>query len=276
MKLFLDQPEVPLSNRGLAYGDGFFETMRFDQGVCPLISYHMARMCNTAHRLGHSFSKNDAVALSSALKEKIPKDSDQQIVKVTVTREAGGRGYRSIEGAESEVFVQCFPYQPSLSSKEIAAGVQVRVCDIKLAIQPALAGLKHLNRLENVIARNEWRDEKIFEGLLLDQNGLIVETTQSNIFFKVGERWLTPELNQAGVAGVMRSWLLDHEADLNQTFHVTTLSLDDLSKAQGCFICNSVLGVIPVQSILTSDEESVSFDTEAAFALSKQVNDLLV
>ena len=276
MKLLLDETDVPLSNRGLAYGDGFFETMRFDQGACPLLNYHMARMCNTALRLGFSFSRDDVVQVFSAIKAKMPSEDGTQVVKVTVTREAGGRGYRSMESAESEVFVQCFPYQSSLSSKEISSGVQVRVCNIRLAIQPALAGLKHLNRLENVIARNEWRDEQIFEGLLLDHNGLIVETTQSNIFFKVGDRWLTPELNQAGVAGVMRAWLLDNAVSLNEKFHVTTLSMDDLSKAEGCFICNSVLGVIPVQSILISDEEAVCFDTEAAFALSRQVNTLLV
>jgi 4-amino-4-deoxychorismate lyase len=274
MKLYLSEASVPLSNRGLAYGDGFFETMLFKQGHCALQNYHLARLCNTAQALGMAISKADAMSLMQRLKDDVLDEHGDQIIKLLITREAGGRGYRSLEQADAEVFIQAFEFPGGISEACLTAGVVLRVCDIRLAIQPALAGLKHLNRIENVLARNEWRDEDIYEGLLLDQNGLIVEATQSNIFFKIGGRWLTPELNLCGVAGVMRAWLLDHQESLSQRMHVTTLSMDDLSKATACFICNSVQGIVPVQSIHNKDDK-ISFDLDASLQLLEQVKSVL-
>lgn len=275
MKLNVSADSIPLNNRGLAYGDGFFETMLFRQGRCSLLNYHMARMCNTAKRLGFALSVSDVQQLISELLDSVVDDQQDQIIKLIITRESGGRGYRCADQADTEVFVQSFPYSVSLSAGVIEQGVKLRVCDIKLAIQPALAGLKHLNRLENVLARNEWRSEEFYEGLLLDQNGLIIEATQSNIFFKIGQRWLTPELNQSGVAGVMRSWLLENESSLNERFHATTLSMDDLGKADACFICNSVQGVVPVQSIEKKDQR-FSYQLDASVRLLHQIQNVLL
>ncbi|MFC3151591.1 aminodeoxychorismate lyase [Litoribrevibacter euphylliae] len=271
----MSSDSVPLNNRGFAYGDGFFETMLFRQGKCSLLKYHMARMCNTAQRLGMPLTVSEVQRLMRALSDAVIDNKQDQVIKVIFTREAGGRGYRSLELADTEVFVQNFPYASALNEDVLSQGVQLRVCDIRLSIQPVLAGLKHLNRLENVLARNEWRSDAYYEGLLLDQNGLVVEATQSNVFFKIGDRWLTPELNQSGVAGVMRAWLLDSASLLNENFHVTTISLDDLAKASACFICNSVQGIVPVQSIEKKDQR-FSFDLGASIQLLHQINNVLL
>lgn len=274
MKLMSSSTSVPLSNRGIAYGDGFFETILFRKGKSPLLKHHMARLCNTANALGMSISQSDVTELVKHLKANIIDSATDQVVKLLVTREAGGRGYRPLPTADTEVYIQAFEYSSVVSDSILEQGVVLRVCDIKLANQPALAGLKHLNRLENVLARNEWHDDAFYEGLLLDQTGLIIEATQSNVFFKIGQRWLTPELNRCGVAGVMRAWLLAHEPELQTEFHITTLSLDDLSKATSCFICNSVQGIVPVQSIQLK-ESRVAFDVKESLLLLKQVGSVL-
>ena len=151
----------------------------------------------------------------------------------------------------------------------------LRECLIRLSCQPALAGLKHLNRLENVLARNEWHDDDVFEGLLLDTGGLIIEATQANIFFNIGSRWVTPDLSFSGVSGVLRGWLLDKSQELGVKTGVTTLSVDDLGKARGCFVCNSVNGIVPVRSISMSNGNEYKFQVDEAYALSNQVRSVM-
>lgn len=274
MIIHTSSDSIDFSNRAFSYGDGLFETMLVVSSRISLLKYHLARLCNGAARLGIHFDKDDAAELAKRIQALVANE-DVAVVKVVLTRVAGGRGYRSLEEADSEVFLQVFSGFERLEEAFVKQGVAVRECKTRLACQPLLAGLKHLNRLENVLARNEWYDEQFYEGLMLDTNGLLIEATQSNVFFLIGERWLTPELNYSGVNGVFRTWLLEKSADLGINTAVSTLSLDDLNKAEGCFVCNSVNGILPVRSVTTLKGQNYQFSVEAAFSFSQLARSVL-
>jgi 4-amino-4-deoxychorismate lyase len=128
-------------------------------------------------------------------------------------------------------------------------GVAVRMCDMRLGHNPRLAGIKHLNRLEQVLARQEWDDTGIMEGLLLDSGNNLVEGTMSNLFLVRDGVLLTPDLQRCGVAGIMRSQLLALADQLSINTEVCQLGMADLQAAEEVFICNSLIGIWPVISI---------------------------
>ena len=124
----------------------------------------------------------------------------------------------------------------------------MRLCDLRLARQPRLAGIKHLNRLENVLARQEWGDATIAEGLLADSEGLVVEATSMNVFWQQAGKVLTPLLDQCGVAGTLRAALLEHGAVAQ-----ASLTLHQLADVERLWVANSVQGVWPVTTLLAAD-----------------------
>lgn len=269
MKL-INESSVPLNNRAFNYGDGLFETIAVTSGRIPLLKFHLARLTNGCTRLQMDFKKEDAVELADHIKT-IAESLGTGLIKVTIVRESGGRGYRPKADAGVDIYLQEFEHLPALSQGQLEAGVEVRECQVRLATQPILAGLKHLNRLENVLARNEWQDETIFEGLLLDYQGLIIEVTQANIFLNIGDRWLTPDLSFSGVAGVYRQYILESANDISESFVVCTLSMDDLEKADACFVCNSVYGIVPVRTITGAKGQKFQYDVARSLNLREKL-----
>ena len=126
------------------------------------------------------------------------------------------------------------------------SGVKVIFCEQRLARQPTLAGIKHLNRLEQVLARREWQDPSIQAGLLADTTGDIIEAVSHNLFLVRGESLVTPDLQYCGVAGVMREYLLSLLKYEGVSVQVTTVSRQDILAADAIFLCNSIQGVWPV------------------------------
>lgn len=124
----------------------------------------------------------------------------------------------------------------------------MRLCDTRLSENKTLAGIKHLNRLEQVLARSEWQDQ-YQEGLMLNQAGQVVEGTMSNVFVQIGDEVITPLLNHCGVAGVMRSVIFDKLSDKNINCQQRQLELQILYEADAIFICNSIIGLWPVISL---------------------------
>jgi len=139
-----------------------------------------------------------------------------------------------------------WPDYPQQNRRE---GVQVRFCTTTLARQPALAGLKHLNRLEQVLARNEWQDAQIAEGLMLDENGNVIEGTMSNLFMLQDDILYTPDLSACGVAGIMRETILELARNTDMTVRVTNITKDHLCEADEIFLTNSLIGIWPVNRI---------------------------
>lgn len=178
----MSEAALPLNDRGLAYGDGVFETVLVRDGTPLLWDAHLARLTRGCERLGFPAPQRDEL---DPLPARAP--AGLSVLKLIVTRGSGGRGYMAPADPEPRLLVQHLPFAPAESRWR--EGVRVRHCALRLGIQPRLAGLKHLNRLENVLARDEWSDPDIAEGLLCDSEGRIIEATCMNLFWNVTGAW---------------------------------------------------------------------------------------
>ncbi|MEE9251480.1 MAG: aminodeoxychorismate lyase, partial [Alphaproteobacteria bacterium] len=170
------------------------------------------------------------------------------VLKIIVTRGAGGRGYRPPERPVPTRILSRHPW-PDYALAAWREGVVARVCTTRLATQPLLAGIKHLNRLEQVMARREWDDPVISEGLMLDTDGFVVDGTMSNLFIVAGGRLATPDLSLCGVAGVMRAVVLEAAAKLEVPAEVIRITLDRVRAADEVFLTNSLIGIWPVREL---------------------------
>lgn len=228
---------VPFDDRGLAYGDGLFETVLVRDGKPQLWPEHMARLAEGCRRL-------DIACPQRSVLDALPAQADKglSVLKLIVTRGSGGRGYRPPDKNEPRLRWQIRPFSPN--SDHWRNGVGVRLCELRLAIQPRLAGIKHLNRLENVLARQEWQDSRIAEGLLCDLEGHLVEATSMNLFWQRHGCLETPGLDCCGVEGTLRAALL-RELPIAQV----TLPVEAIRNAEALWLGNSVQGIWPVTAL---------------------------
>jgi 4-amino-4-deoxychorismate lyase len=196
---------ISAADRGLQYGDGLFETMAVIGGQPRFWQGHMDRLNTGCEQLGIPLAPQSVL-----LREVKTVAAGQQrcVVKIIFTRGTSGRGYlpRTPDKANRIVSSHAWPKDPG---SLVETGIRTRICDLRLGIQPALAGLKHLNRLEQVTARSEWSDRSIHEGILLDHEDHVVSAISSNIFLVYSGRLLTPRLDRCGVRGVMRGAILN-------------------------------------------------------------------
>ena len=236
-----------VADRGLQFGDGLFETMLLHRGKVQLLELHLERLLEGARRL-HIVLARERV--EQALQRYLDhcQTPDSAVVKLIVTRGESSRGYRPPVDAQATLIVRMFEYQ-QLAAHQRSAGVAVRICQMRLAQNPALAGIKHLNRLEQVLARSEWHADNIFEGLMLDNDGHIVAGTMSNIFVYKDGTVVTPPLDCCGINGVMRRYIIEFLApQLNITVRQHLLSDADLAQAEEVFISNSLIHIVPVNA----------------------------
>ena len=238
---------VPAEDRGLAFGDGLFETMRLHGARVPLLERHLQRLQHGALRLRIALEIDELRAEISRFLSS--SGTDEGILKLIVTRGDGGRGYRVDAGNEARRILMQRPLAQH-PAQWWSEGVSIRHCDTRLGSNPALAGMKHLNRLEQVLARLEWDDAQIAEGLMCDQKGRIVEGVSTNLFLVSGGRLLTPVIDHCGVAGVMRGFILDVVApELSLNTEQVHCERALLGAAQEVFLCNAVIGVWPVRQL---------------------------
>jgi 4-amino-4-deoxychorismate lyase len=238
------------TNRGFAYGDGVFRTMRLLNGELQDWPQHYQTLvadcskiqivCPSAELLMQEFK----YFMSCATEE----ETQFGIIKIMITRGEGARGYAPPAICEpTRVFVQsALPvYPPEIYSN----GVALYTCQTRLAKQPLLAGIKHLNRLENVLARAELKDPRFFDGVLRDYDDHVIEAVSGNLFVYKDGLVMTPVLEQAGVAGVMRQKIIDWYKTLGQPVVAATLTMQNLLDADAVVIANSVYGVLQVLQI---------------------------
>ncbi|MDT8397937.1 MAG: aminodeoxychorismate lyase [Pseudomonadales bacterium] len=240
------------ADRGLAYGDGLFETLRLYQGRALLLEQHLERLLLGCRRLGIEL---EASLLESDIDQLRPEFSDYGILKLIVTRGQGGRGYRPEPTTRVTRLASLHPYpQYTIGTNNPEQGIAAFLCEQRLALQPALAGIKHLNRLEQVMASREWPGDEFMEGLMLDMNGKLIEGTRSNLFLVHKGRLLTPDLQQCGVNGVLRTELLK---SFGTRANVVPCSLQVLLEAEEAFVCNSVFGVWPLLRLHISGRDQI-------------------
>ncbi len=236
--------KLSLSDRGLHYGDGVFETIAVKRGYAEHLSSHLKRLTLGCRTLGIEAPAVDLLLDEIAW---ICRDSDYAVLKIIITRGQGSRGYRPNTSIHPTRIVTLHPW-PRYSPNFYERGILATVCKARLSRNPLLAGIKHLNRLEQVIARSEWRDE-FQEGFMLDTDDAVIEGTMSNFFTVCDERLVTPRLNQAGVAGVMREQILVCAGKLGISTSIRELKLCDVQAADSVFCCNSIIGIWPVRSL---------------------------
>jgi 4-amino-4-deoxychorismate lyase len=241
----LPQTHIAVADRGLHYGDGLFETIAVRAGIPQFWERHWQRLARGCRRLGIE-EVNPQKLWDEA--RRVCAGIEQGVLKLIVTRGEGGRGYRPAQRGSATRIVAIYPW-PDHPITHWQEGVAVRVCDTRLARNPALAGIKHLNRLEQVLARREWEDPQIAEGLMLDENGHVISGTMSNLFVVKHERLVTPLLEDCGVEGVMRGMIRDLAAELTISYEETVVKLDELWLAEEVFLCNALIGVWPVRRI---------------------------
>lgn len=233
-------------DRGLAYGDGIFRTLLLRDGKPKAWADQYAKIVTDCARLNLPAPKQAILETDLAC---IASDMPDCVVKIIVTRGSGLRGYAvAADMVESRTITisSSIPIYPRSHTEH---GIIARVCDLRLGRQPALAGIKHLNRLENVLARSEWDDPEIAEGILLDIAGKVVGGTMSNLFIVRGNALLTPNLSACGVCGVTRERILALGPELGLKTGIDEFELKDLYAADALVLCNSVIGVWQIRTL---------------------------
>ncbi|MCW8830015.1 MAG: aminodeoxychorismate lyase [Gammaproteobacteria bacterium] len=237
---------LPVIDRGLHYGDGLFETIACVDDGLQFWDEHIARMLHGAECLGIDPAAinyfNDDV--TTMLQQH---GISNGVIKLMLTRGQGERGYRSplTQKTTRVVIITDLPEYPG---SYITEGICACFCQYPISKNPRLAGIKHLNRLDNVLARSEWQDE-YQEGLMLDDTGNIVEGTMSNVFAVSNGKLFTPSLNYSGVDGIIRKQVLSIAQAQGIKTNITDINKEELIRMDEIFICNSLIGIWPVSSL---------------------------
>jgi len=240
----VESSAISVVDRGLQYGDGLFETMSAQDGRVRHFERHMERLAEGGRRLGLPVPDPNLVAAEC---ERALAGLGAGSVKLMVTRGPGPRSYRPpADPAVTRIVVSSAP-KPRNDPEE---GIVVRLCDTPLGLNPRLAGIKHLNRLEQVLACAEWDDPAIAEGLMSSVDGRIVCATAANVFLVREGRLLTPAIRDCGVAGVMRGVVLAAAREAGIDTEILDVRLVDFSAADEVFLTNAITGVRPVGEIL--------------------------
>ncbi|HAR56461.1 MAG TPA: aminodeoxychorismate lyase [Idiomarina baltica] len=228
-------------DRGIQFGDGHFTTLVFKHGQPQLWSYHKRRLLVTSERLGMRLGDACFNDIAQAVFKTCEKQQNG-VMKVIVTRGNSQQGYRLPEQASPNWYLTTSPLPTRFNSS-----CHVGFADMQLGEQPLLAGLKTLNRLEQVMLHKE-RAERGFDDLIVcSSTGYVIEAIQGNLFWRRHDRWFTPKLERCGIAGILRQAILDQ--GLLPSVSIVEEELTDLTDINAMLIVNSVRGVIPVSQI---------------------------
>ena len=241
----VESAAIAADDRGLQYGDGLFETMLASRGRIVYFDLHMSRLQEGCRRLG--MPEPDLGLIESDC-EQVLAGLDGGIVKLVMTRGPGPRGYRPPEEATPTRIVSSSARPPP--TREPPEALRLRICELRLGLNERLAGIKHLNRLEQVLACSEWNDPRIDEGLMFSADGRLICATAANVFLVAGRRLLTPAIRDCGVAGVMRQAVINACRTIGMEVVTGDLGLSDLKSCQELFLTSAVRGVRPVGEVI--------------------------
>lgn len=299
---------MSLDNRGLAYGDGFFTTMGVIDGQVLWLDYHHQRLVSHSKALHIELDSHSLLATLQTYAKQLQQGMLKLIV-MRSTQDIRGYGYTPSEsGSACDIWLKCsamtvataeplclpdgrsIPIQPS--SAAICLSSQLSCLPLPLA------GLKSLNRLDNVLASGELQgikaqisksntEQSIGEGLLRDMSGQWVEGTMSNVFYQLAEsllvkpvsekqsrlpayqgnanyltigQWYTPSMTQSGVAGVMRQVIIDALSSTEYPVVIRPLQDEDLPQLTQVFFCNALRGIMPMSRLTLLSGKVVGFE----------------
>ena len=232
-------------DRGLAYGDGIFRTIKVVNGLPEQWPAHYQKLVADCGVIG--IVCPSAELLMSDWQQLFSAD-EHAVAKIMITRGEGERGYKP-PAVTAPVRVLLKLASTTYAETNFTEGVHLHLCDTRLAAQPKLAGIKHLNRLENVLARMEWHNPDIADGLMLDFQNNVIECTSANIFARFGDALITPSLDSCGIAGITRQRIVELAYTLALNPIIETFNLKKLLSADEVIICSSLYGAWQVRSI---------------------------
>jgi 4-amino-4-deoxychorismate lyase len=235
---------VSAHDRGFQFGDGLFETLAVENGAPLLWDKHFRRLQSGADRLG--LQAPSAELLRHEVGQ-VCRGAGRGVLKIVLTRGISGRGYAPSVAAEPTRTVGLYSW-PEYPARYRTHGVAVQYCHTLISRHNRLAGLKHLNRLEQILARMELKEDSA-EGLMQDEAGQVVEGTMTNLFVVARDSLITPDLIHSGVEGVMRSVVLERAAALSIECRLGGLTREDIQAANEIFLTNSLIGLWPVRRI---------------------------
>ncbi len=243
---------ISAKDRGLQYGHGLFETIAITNRQLEYWDRHTARLIRGCQQL--LIDPPDLILLKKEALQLADQFSlDKQgkaVLKITITCGKGGRGYRTPASQNSTriLSISDWPYLD-----ENIDPVVIRLCETRLSLNCRLAGIKHLNRLEQVMARSEWLGTNIAEGIMLNDADHVIEGTMSNLFFVKNNSLCTPQITQSGIQGIMREVILELASKLNIKTSIDDFTLTDIKYADELFLCNSLIKIWPVKNLITDE-----------------------
>ena len=225
------QNHLPIQDRAIHYGDGLFETIALIDGVPLAWNEHIQRLQASCLKLGIECPGTETL-LAETLE--VGREKKLAVTKIIISRGNGGRGYAPADNCVSHRIVAAYDW-PDYPQEYATEGIEVAISKIRLGHNPLLAGLKHLNRLEQVLISRELSAKKLPETLVMDIENQVIEGSKSNLFLIKNHKTVTPELSNAGVEGVIRNSLLGIAEELDIEIHIAKVSLQDVLNADEVF-----------------------------------------
>lgn len=239
----IPQETLPASDRAIQFGDGCFTTARIVAGQVCLLDAHLQRLQQACEKLLIPFV--EWAALQREMVE-LARGNDRGVLKVIISRGSGGRGYSAANCLHPTrlLSVSAWPVHYDGWRRE---GITLELSPVRLGRNPQLAGIKHLNRLEQVLIRTHLEQTDADEALVLDSEGFITECCAANLFWRQGKDVFTPRLDQAGVNGLMRQFCLQQLA--HSGYRVVDVHAREaaLAEADEMVVCNALMPVVPVR-----------------------------
>ncbi len=248
---------IDLSDRGFQFGDGVFTTLLIQDGIPLFAREHLDRLDRDAKTLRLPSPEREVLSHEIA---QLASGCASGILKIHWTRGSGGRGYLPAENLSPTRALILRPAEPFC--EKLPAPLRLRWAAMRLGINPVLAGAKHMNRLEQVLARLEWNDPEIDESLLKDSEGFVVEGISTNLFLLQGSSLVTPLLDRAGVKGVVRELLIKMALASGYSVREERVRPESIINAEALLLTNSVRGICPVASLEGHLFESQAFATQ--------------
>lgn len=243
-----EQNSLSLPHRGLAYGDGLFETMRVNQGQIPLKNRHIERLSSSSKKLFY-VDQDISALIKSQLDDALHQIGSQSgVFKLILLRSHQGRGYAHKIDNEIDLIVEFYPSEFIKYGWDMP-GITLGCCSHHISINPSLAGHKHLNRLDSVLAAQECKSNGWDDGLLLVE-GEVIETTCANIFIIKNKNLITPPIEKAGVNGISRSLILDTAISIFDRVLIEPIKSAQIANADFIFITNAVIIARPVSQLV--------------------------
>lgn len=236
----VQQNHINIENRGLAYGDGLFTTAKIENGHVQLLTAHVKRLVQGCEKL--FISPPIEAELTQQLMD-VAKNYSLAVIKIIITASSVGRGYARANSNDHDIIIMVHDY-PTQYDQQASTGIALAVSQHQLGLNPMLAGLKHLNRLEQVLLRKELSSSNVDDLLVTNINDEVIEATSANAFFFIDGKLFTPDVSQSGVNGLMRQAIIQHQVETI----IKPLTIAEINDAQEIFLCNCVMGVMPVST----------------------------